>query len=113
MVAKEKGCQAWAATKAVGKTGPKVQVVVAENVHVTKVEKLAITDHASKARFNEGETVVTGNADGENIPGQSITEARADIQSSILGDTDPLEDQKLPRSQREHAKQYFDKLRGK
>jgi hypothetical protein len=66
-----------------------------------------------KGKIQRGETVVTGNADGENIPGQSITEARADIQSAILGDTDPLEDQKLPRSQREHAKQYFDKLRGK
>lgn len=65
-----------------------------------------------RGKIQKGETVVTGNADGENIAGQSIAEARADIQSSISGDTDPLEDQTLPRAQREHAQQYFERLRG-
>lgn len=66
-----------------------------------------------KGKIQRGQSVVTGNADGKNVPGQSVTEARALIQASISDDTDPLEDQKLPRSQREHAKQYFEKLRGK
>ena len=66
-----------------------------------------------KGNVQRGQSVVTGNTDGENVPGQSIAEARADIKSSISGDTDPLEDQQLPRSQREHAQQYFENLRGK
>lgn len=66
-----------------------------------------------KGKVQKGQTVVTGDADGENITGRTIAEARSLIQSSMSEKSDPLENQQLPRAQREHVKQYFEKLRGK
>lgn len=64
-----------------------------------------------KGKIQRGETVVTGNADGENLPGRTVSEVRELIQSSVSKESDPLEDQQLPKSQREHVQQYFEKLR--
>lgn len=65
-----------------------------------------------KGAIQKGETVKTGNADGNNLPGSSAAEARELIKSEMSRQSDPLEDQQLPRSQREQAKEYFEKLRG-
>lgn len=64
-----------------------------------------------KGDVGEGETVITGTADGKNITGRSLSEARDLIQASMSQDADPLENQKLPKAQREHAQQYFEALR--
>ncbi len=64
-----------------------------------------------QGQLQKGETIVTGNADGENIAGKSLEEAKELIQAEMTKQTDPLEDQRLPRSQREHAKEYFERLR--
>jgi hypothetical protein len=64
-----------------------------------------------KGKLTRGETVVTGNADGVNITGRSVSEARELVQASMNKDSDPLENQKLPKAQREHAQQYFESLR--
>ena len=64
-----------------------------------------------KGLIQRGETVVTGHADGNNITGKSLTEARSMVQESLGKDSDPLENVKLPKSKREQAKQYFDKRR--
>jgi hypothetical protein len=65
-----------------------------------------------KGAIQKGETVKTGDADGNNLPGSSAAEARELIKSEMSRQSDPLEDQQLPRSQREQAKEYFEKLRG-
>ena len=65
-----------------------------------------------KGKLQRGETVVTGNADGKNITGKSISEVREIAKSSMQKKSDPLENQKLPKSQREHAREYFENLRG-
>ncbi len=65
-----------------------------------------------KGRLQRGETVKAGEADGPNLPGSSAAQARELIKSEMSRQTDPLEDQQLPRSQREQAKEYFEKLRG-
>lgn len=65
-----------------------------------------------KGNIQKGETVISGNADGQNLPGSSAAEARELIKSELNRQSDPLEDQQLPRSQREQAKEYFEKLRG-
>jgi len=64
-----------------------------------------------KAKLQRGQTVITGSADGNNISGRSVSEARALIQAEMSKDADPLENQQLPKSQREHARQYFEALR--
>ena len=65
-----------------------------------------------KGKLQKGETVVTGQADGKNITGKSISEVREIAESSMNKKSDPLENQKLPKSQREHAREYFEQLRG-
>jgi hypothetical protein len=65
-----------------------------------------------KGRLQKGETVTTGDADGPNLPGGSAAEARELIKSELSRQNDPLEDQQLPRAQREQAKEYFQRLRG-
>lgn len=64
-----------------------------------------------KGKLQKGETVVTGNADGDNISGKTASQARELVEASLNKKSDPLENQKLPRSQREHVQQYFNKLR--
>ena len=64
-----------------------------------------------KGKLQQGETVVTGNADGDNISGKTASQARELVEASLNKKSDPLENQKLPRSQREHVQQYFNKLR--
>lgn len=71
------------------------------------------TEYKSRVagKIQKGETVISGTADGENLSGKSLLEIRDMVQSSMAQQTDPLEDQQLPRSQREHARQYFEGLR--
>ena len=64
-----------------------------------------------KGKLQRGQTVITGSADGNNISGRSVSQARELIQAEMSKDADPLENQKLPKSQREHARQYFEALR--
>jgi hypothetical protein len=66
-----------------------------------------------KGKLQQGETVVTGSADGKNITGRSASETRELIEASVSKQSDPLENQKMSRTQREHAQQYFKALREK
>lgn len=66
-----------------------------------------------KGKLQRGQTVVTGNADGKNLTGRSVTEARDLIRDSMSKDSDPLENVKLSKSAREHAQQYFKQMREK
>ena len=65
-----------------------------------------------KGKLQKGQTVVTGDADGNNITGRSTSEVRDIVRESMNDKADPLENQVLPKSQRDHAKEYFEKLRG-
>ena len=64
-----------------------------------------------KGKLQQGETIISGTADGKNLTGRSASEIRELVRSSMSKDSDPLENQKLSRSQREHAQQYFKALR--
>jgi myosin heavy subunit len=66
-----------------------------------------------KGKLQQGQTVVTGTADGKNLVGRSVSETRDLIQASLSKESDPLENQKMSRIQREHAQQYFKSLREK
>jgi hypothetical protein len=58
-----------------------------------------------------GEAVRVGDADGPNVAGASNVEDAAPLTFSLAEDSDPLADQRLPKAQREHAKEYFEALR--
>jgi hypothetical protein len=58
-----------------------------------------------------GESVRTGDAGGKNKAGPSTESVKEAIQASLAKDPDALDDVTLPRDQREHAKQFFEKFR--
>ncbi len=64
-----------------------------------------------KGDVKQGETVVTGNAGGQNITGRTTTETKELVRATMEKEIDPLENQKLSKKQREHAEQYFRALR--
>ena len=64
-----------------------------------------------RGKLQKGQMVVTGKADGENLTGRTTSEAREIVEAAMSSQTDPLEDQVLPKSQRDHAQQYFESLR--
>jgi hypothetical protein len=58
-----------------------------------------------------GESVRIGDAGGKNKAGPSTESIKEAVRASLAKDPDALEDVTLPRDQREHAKQFFDKFR--
>jgi len=68
-------------------------------------------DTKVNADAKAGEAVRIGDAAGKNVSGKSKEAVKEAIQGALAKDPDALEDVNLPRDQREHAKQYFDKFR--
>jgi hypothetical protein len=58
-----------------------------------------------------GESVRVGDAGGNNVAGKSREAVKEAVQASLAKDPDALDEVNLPRDQREHAKQYFEKFR--
>lgn len=58
-----------------------------------------------------GRATVAGPAGGENRKGLTQEEVQNAVFDALAEETDPLDNQPLPRSQREHTQQYFDRLR--
>jgi hypothetical protein len=59
----------------------------------------------------QGEAVRVGDAGGPNMSGNSLAEINDTVTEGLSSDADPLADQRLPRGQKDHAKQYFNSLR--
>jgi tetratricopeptide (TPR) repeat protein len=59
----------------------------------------------------QGRAVIAGFADGPNRKGITREDVKQAIDSSLREESDPTENQTLPRTEREHAQQYFDQLR--
>jgi hypothetical protein len=57
-----------------------------------------------------GEAVRVGDAFGPNRAGMSQEEVKQLILSSLRGETDPLTDQRLPKSQKDHVRQYYQRM---
>jgi hypothetical protein len=68
-------------------------------------------DTKVNADAKAGEAVRVGDAGGNNVSGKSKESVKEAIQGALAKDPDSLEDVNLPRDQREHAKQYFEKFR--
>jgi hypothetical protein len=62
-------------------------------------------------KTGQGAAVITGEADGPNLKGKVRAQIQAEMDSAKHEDSDPLTGQRLPRSQRDFAKEYFDSLR--
>ena len=52
--------------------------------------------------------MITDFVDGPNIRGQVLEEIKSEVESVGSREADPFTDQKLPKSHRDHAREYFD-----
>ncbi|MCA9195855.1 MAG: hypothetical protein KDB03_29035, partial [Planctomycetales bacterium] len=59
----------------------------------------------------QGKAVLAGRAGGENKKGVTRKSVQDAVLEAITEESDPLEDQALPRKEREHAEDYFNRLR--
>lgn len=62
-------------------------------------------------QMKQGETVYGGKVGGENRKGVSTAEVQAAVLTSLAEEPEPLDNQPLPKSQREHAREYFNAVR--
>lgn len=59
----------------------------------------------------KGKAIIAGFADGPNRKGITREDVKHAIEGTLREESDPTENQTLPRTEREHAQQYFDQLR--
>ena len=59
----------------------------------------------------KGKAIIAGFADGPNRKGITREDVKAAIAAELSKESDPTENETLPRTEREHAQQYFDQLR--
>ncbi|MEL6106920.1 MAG: hypothetical protein AAFU85_12820 [Planctomycetota bacterium] len=64
-----------------------------------------------RGKVQRGKSVITGFADGPNKKGVTREDVKNSIETAISEESDPLENQTLPRTERDHARDYFNKLR--
>lgn len=61
--------------------------------------------------MKKGDTVYGGKIGGENRKGATTAEVQQAVLSSIAEEPEPLDNQPLPKSQRDHTREYFNALR--
>lgn len=64
-----------------------------------------------RADVRKGRSVVTGFAGGPNATGDVLTQIQSALESGDLRQADPVGEARIPRTHRDHARQYFDSLR--
>ena len=68
-------------------------------------------DSQVRSKVGKGQAVVTGTAAGPNKAGEVLEELKSEIANTKQSDDDPLTGQRLPKKQRELAREYFDAFR--
>lgn len=68
-------------------------------------------DSHVRQQVGRGKAVVVGTAQGPNLKGNVDLQIQQGVVSVQKGATDPLTDQRMPKDQRRHAQEYFDRLR--
>jgi len=63
-----------------------------------------------RAKPKAGEAVRIGDADGPNRAGMSLEGVKAQIITSLNNEADPLTDQRLPKTQQDHVREYYQSL---
>ncbi len=93
-----KGGNEWGRGKGSG-TGPETDLD--SNTYDTQV----------RGDLQKGEVITSGTAEGPNRKGATQQEIQQAVENVLSNESDPLESQTLPRDEREHAEQYFNRLR--
>ncbi len=64
-----------------------------------------------RGQVKKGKAIIAGFADGPNRKGITREDVKQAVESAIGQESDPAENQTLPRTEREHTQQYFNQLR--
>jgi uncharacterized phage infection (PIP) family protein YhgE len=64
-----------------------------------------------REQMKQGETRYGGRVGGANRKGTTSADVQEAVLASLTEEPEPLENQALPRAQREHAREYFNKVR--
>ena len=72
---------------------------------------VAFRNSKVNAKTGKGRAVITGTAAGPNITGQTRQAIQDEIAAGAREAADPLASERLPRSRREHAEEYFNAIR--
>ncbi|MCE5266310.1 MAG: hypothetical protein LLG00_00285 [Planctomycetaceae bacterium] len=70
-------------------------------------------DSQAKQKVGQGAAAVVDTVEGPNIRGDVHQQIQQQVESAERGATDPLSGRRMPKKRGEHAKEYFDELRGK
>jgi hypothetical protein len=62
-------------------------------------------------KVGEGKQVIVDFVDGANVKGDVQQDIQTQLSEMAASEADPLTGQQLPRAVREHAQEYFDKVR--
>lgn len=68
-------------------------------------------DTRAAVKTGRGAASVVGEVDGPNIRGDVQQQMQQQLESARREAADPLTDQHMPRKHRQHAQEYFDRLR--
>lgn len=71
----------------------------------------AMRDTKVKQNAGRGDSVFSGLVDGPNRKGNVTQGLKEELASQAAAEADPLTGERLPRSRREHAQEFFNKLR--
>jgi hypothetical protein len=71
----------------------------------------AFRDSQVRQQVGKGSMTVAGDADGPNKKGDVNEAIKEQMEAAKHQASDPLTGQRIPRKQRQHAKEYFDRLR--
>jgi len=63
-----------------------------------------------RAKPKAGEAVRIGDADGPNRSGITMEGVKQQIITALNNEADPLTDQRLPKSQQDHVREYYQRL---
>jgi len=75
------------------------------------LEKTGFRDSQVRQNAQKGAMTFGGLVDGPNLAGSAAQQIKAEMESETVEPADPLTSERLPRSRREHAEEYFNKLR--
>jgi hypothetical protein len=74
-------------------------------------DDVAFRESQVNQNIGKGRAVITGEVDGPNMKGQVQQAIQEQMEASKREASDAVIRQRLPRNQRDHAKEYFDALR--
>jgi methyl-accepting chemotaxis protein len=71
----------------------------------------SLYDSQVRQKLGPGSSTFTGWVDGPNVKGNVQQQIQQQVEAARQGAVDPLTDQQMPREHRQHAQEYFDRVR--